>query len=337
MDLNTKTEKNYGIALLRVLLSFMVVMDHFYNYERKVKFIHILYYHIPTFFVISFYYNNKTLLSFDIKKIKLRFKRLIFPYFCWNTISLLLNNIYYYLFKRKCAHTLFDFLIGLLSGRIFIVSLWYQNILTFITLIMTIIIFLFKNDYFLIFQILMIISYRFQYSGENYSFFTNNYKNIYSYTYGRIIDIFPEAVTGFFISSFTFKNKIYYNKIRTILISIFILFILSKYNFDESLKNFRYGGLRLNLAAVCLFLSFLLSFDKLKNSQIIKIIDLFSNYTAGIYFTHLVIGKSISVQLLLGKNINTIFGCFIIYIISYVFCVLIDKIITNATFKNLIK
>ena len=68
-------------------------------------------------------------------------------------------------------------------------------------------IFLFKNDYFLIFQILMIISYRFQYSGENYSFFTNNYKNIYSYTYGRIIDIFPEAVTGFFISSLHLKIR----------------------------------------------------------------------------------------------------------------------------------
>ena len=134
--------KDYGISLLRVILSFMVVIDHFYKSKNKKKYLKVLYYHINTFFFISFYYNHKTLISSNINKIKLRFKRLIFPYFCWNTISLLLNNIYYYLFKRKCAHTLFDFLIGLLSGRIFIVSLWYQNILTFITLIMTIIIFL---------------------------------------------------------------------------------------------------------------------------------------------------------------------------------------------------
>ena len=183
----------------------------------------------------------------------------------------------------------------------------------------------------------MILSFRFQYSGENYSFFKNNYKSIYANTYGRIIDIFPVSITGFFIASLKSKNKLNYSKIRTILISILVLFFLTKYNFDESLKTFKYGGLRLNIAACCLFFCFLLSFDKLKNINIIKIIDILSNYTAGIYFTHMLIGKSYSVRFLLGNNINTIFGCFNIYIISYIFCFIIDRIFSNRTFKNLIK
>lgn len=150
----------------------------------------------------------------------------------------------------------------------------------------------------------MILSFRFQYSGENYSFFKNNYKSIYANTYGRIIDIFPVSITGFFIASLKSKNKLNYSKIRTILISILVLFFLTKYNFDESLKTFKYDGLRLNIAACCLFFCFHLSFDKLKNINIIKIIDILSNYTAGIYFTHMLIGKSYSARFLLGNLIN---------------------------------
>ena len=162
------------------------------------------------------------MISFDINKIKLRFKRLILPYFYWNIISFSLNNIYYYLLKRECSHTFFDFLQGLLSGRKFIIALWFQNVLIFTTLISIIVVLLFKNDYILIFQILMIISYKFQYSGENYTFFNTHYKHFYAYTYGRFIDTFPNSITGFIIASLKIKNKIYYYKI-----SLFYIFFVS--------------------------------------------------------------------------------------------------------------
>ena len=97
MEKEDKKKKDYGISLLRIILSFMVVIDHFYDLKKKQKFVNILYYHIPTFFLISFYYNSKNLISFDIKKNKLRFKRLIFPFFFWTIFSFLLNNTTYYL------------------------------------------------------------------------------------------------------------------------------------------------------------------------------------------------------------------------------------------------
>ena len=337
MEKDDKKKKDYGISLLRIILSFMVAIDHFYDLKKKQKFVNILYYHIPTFFLISFYYNSKNLISFDIKKNKLRFKRLIFPFFFWTVFSFLLNNIYYYQFKRNCAHTFSDFLRGLLCGRNFIVALWFQIVLIFITLILTLLILLFKNDYLLIFQILMIISYRFQYSGENYRFFFKHYDKMYAYTYGRVIDVFPHSITGFFISSMKIKNRIIYYKIRTILISIFILFIITKYNFDNSLLTFKYGGIRQNIASCCIFFLFLLSFENLKNNKIKKIIDILSNYTAGIYFIHLLIGNSYLVRFLLAKKINTIYGCFNIYIISYIICFLIDNSFKSITIKYLIK
>ena len=44
------SELNIGIRVLRVFLSFMVVMDHIYNKKELKKYYYILYYHIPTFF-----------------------------------------------------------------------------------------------------------------------------------------------------------------------------------------------------------------------------------------------------------------------------------------------
>lgn len=56
-----KKEYNLGIELLRVFLSFSVVMDHLYNRNELKKYIYVLYYHIPTFFIISFYFTYNTL------------------------------------------------------------------------------------------------------------------------------------------------------------------------------------------------------------------------------------------------------------------------------------
>ena len=57
-----KKKYNYGVEILRVFLAFMVVIDHFY--KNKKKYTYTLYYHIPTFFIISFYFTYNTLVSF---------------------------------------------------------------------------------------------------------------------------------------------------------------------------------------------------------------------------------------------------------------------------------
>ena len=36
MKTNVEKEKNYGISILRVILSFMVVIDHFYIKKKKI-------------------------------------------------------------------------------------------------------------------------------------------------------------------------------------------------------------------------------------------------------------------------------------------------------------
>jgi fucose 4-O-acetylase-like acetyltransferase len=336
--IDKKKDKNYGIAILRVLLAYMVVIDHFYNSKRKKKFLHILYYHIPTFFLLSFYFTYNTLTKFNITKIKLRFERLVIPYFCWSVIAWIINNIYFYILDKKCSHSLYAFLHNILNGHIFILALWFQNILILTTLVITIIVFFFKNEFLLIFQILMIVSYKFQYSGDNYYFFKKYFRANYYNTYGRFFETLPNSITGFFLAAFCIPNKMQTYKIRTVIISIIVLGIISSNKFENDLKTFKYGGIRLNIASICIFLIFYLSLNSVYiNKKIIKIIDISTNYTAGIYFIHYLIGKGYIMNFLLSKKLKTFFGCFIIYIFSFVTCILLDKLIGKTKLRHLIK
>ncbi len=166
-----------------------------------------------------------------------------------------------------------------------IIPLWYQNVLIFTTLLITIVIFLFKDDYLLIFQFFIILSYRFQYTGENYHFFLKHYEYHYILSFGRFIETFPHSLTGFFLAVFSIPNKLKkYKKIK-IIIGIIILIFISKYNIDKNLIGFKYGGIRLNIAGVLIFLIFY-SIDNIKNINYKNILDIITNFTAGIYFLH---------------------------------------------------
>lgn len=220
-----------------------------------MKYIYFLYYHIPTFFIISFYFTYNTLISFNINKIKLRFERLLIPYFSWSFISWLLINIHLLSFKIF-LNTFKLFLYDLMNGHMFNVVLWFQNILIMQTLIFLIIIFLFKKNYLIILSELSVIAYILLYSGINYSFFNNNFSFKTSSTIGRLVEVFPFSLTGFFLAStniFKMLNK--YRKI-TVFNCLAFLIIITKFTIFVDIQNFKYGGFRFNVAGICIFIIF---------------------------------------------------------------------------------
>lgn len=336
MNFVVKKKKNNFIAILRVILSFMVVLDHFYDRKKLAKYTHILYYHIPTFFLLSFYYTHKTFTTFNVSKIKLRFERIVLPYICWNTISFILNNIYHSLLKWECYHTFYDFFKNFLNGHMLIISMWFQNILTLTTLIISIFVLLFKNQYILIFQIFMILSYRFQYSGENYRFFKNYFSPHFRLTYGRFFEALPHSLTGFFLGVFKIPDNLRIYKIKTIFVCLFSLIFASKFNFDKIIKGFKYAGIRLNMAAICIFFIFFYLDEVLKIEKI-KILSIFTDFSAGIYFIHNLIGRGFFAKKLLGYKLHSISGCIFIYLTSYILCFILNKLIGNTKLKHLVK
>ena len=334
---NVKYEKNYVIEILRVIITFSVVLYLFYNRKKKKNFSYILYYNIPTFFLLSFYHSYDMFATFNITKIKLRFSKLFFPYIWWSFIAFARNNIYFYIFKRKCFHSLYFFFHHLLNGHILIPSFWFQNILTLTTLLISIIVFLFKNNYILILQIFYILSYQIQYSGQNYSFFKKNSTFHYRLTYGRFLETFPNAISSFLIAASNFTTKLKMYKFKTIILSLMVLIFISKYHYYDILLGFKYGGIRRNIAAILIFFIFFLPLDKIKNTKIKKLLDIITSYTAGIYYIHDIVGTGFYIKFILGNKIYTLLGNIIIYLRSYMLCMFINKYIGKTKIKILIK
>jgi len=334
-----KKEYNIGIGILRVFLSFMVIIDHLYDRKKYPAYIYFLCYHIPTFFLLSFFYTSKTLKSFNINKIKMRLERIIIPYFSWYIIYWIFNNIYFYLFNINKSHSLKDFIYNLLNGRSFNAALWFQIILILLTIIFLIIIFLFKNYYMNILVTLGILSYILQYTGLNYEFFTNYFPYHYKITYGRIAEGFPHAITGFYISSNNLMKLLKNNIRNTITNSIIILIFITKLKVFLDIDTFKYGGIRLNIGAICfLFIFFFFPSKKIKNEFLIKIIIKLTNYTGGIYFLHILIGRGYILKkifTILTIKRHTIFHCITVFIISHILCLFGTKLFGRTKFKHL--
>ena len=147
-------------------------------------------------FLISFYFTFNTFTSYDIKKIKLRFERLIIPYISWSIIAFILKIIYYQLNLNK-YWSLKEFFQHLICGHILNVPLWYLAILIMSTLSFLIINFIFKDNALFVFHTLIIICYILQYSGLNYYIFKKYLCMHAKLTFGRFIESIPNEITGY--------------------------------------------------------------------------------------------------------------------------------------------
>jgi hypothetical protein len=312
-----KKEYNLGVNILRVFLSFSVIMDHLYNKAKLKKYFYILYYHIPTFFLISFFFTYNTLISYNITKIKLRFERLIIPYIYWSIIGFILKIIYYKLnVNKKCS--LKEFVQHLICGHILNVPLWYLVILILTTQLFLIINFIFKNNSLFIFHTLIIICYILQYSGINYYFITKYLTKHAKLTFGRFIESIPNEITGYTFAYLKIIEKLRYFRLKTMFFSFSILIIITKYNIFDNIKTFKYGGIRLNIASSCIFILFsLLPIEKLKNKSILKYINHITSYTGGVFYMHYLVGTCFLIRKILKPLNKTILGCMIIYLICY--------------------
>ena len=101
--------------------------------------------------------------------------------------------------------------------------------------------------------------------------------------------------------------------------------------------GFNYGGIRLNIGAILIFFLFFFSVDEINNKKTKKILDIITNYTPGIYFLHTILGKGYIMKYILGNKIKTLSGIIILYLFSYILCLLIDKFIGKTRFKYIIK
>ena len=274
-----------------------------------------------------------------MNKIKGRFERIMIPYFSWSFIYWIFNIIYFYILKKECKHSLIDFLNNLINGHIFNVALWFQNNLILLTIIFIIIILLLKKFYMNALILLGITSYILQYTGLNYRFFSKNFSIHYRLTLGRFAEGLPNAVSGFYIASKNFTTILKSNARITIINFFIILSFITKFNVFSDIETFKYGGIRLNIAAICIFFIFyLFPFWKIKNKFLINIIKQLTSYTGGIYFIHNLIGKGYILRIILSIlaiKRHSLLECIIVFFISYIICFYGIKLFGRTKLRHL--
>ena len=284
---------------------------------------------------MSFYFCYNLFEMRKIKKIKERFERLIIPFLVWPFIILILNNLFNYTLNLKLKSSFNDLILQLLTGTNFLYILWFQYDLIFITLLMIIIEFLFTKNAKFIFINLLIFAFFFQYSNYNHLIFSE-YEFSKRYSLGRIFEITPYCITGYFLASLNYikycKNFSRYKYIY--LLSLFIIIIL-KYNILNISQGFGYQGIKLYIISINIFIIFtLLPSEKVKNLFFIKIIKIITNNTSVIYYLHLPISIYLNNYIELIKN-QSLPGCIIIYIICYFIGYIGIKLFGKTKFRHL--
>ena len=329
-----------GLAFLRPILSFLVIMHHFHKYSLDTGIFKLFYerlinftFHVPNFFIMAFYFSHKTLISKDYKKKLNRLKRLVIPYFLWPIIVYFLNKIITKYIKQNSTIDLEDLKIQFLCGFKFIYSLWYQWNLVVITIFYMLILLILKKYINLVLILIAIQAFILQYNGNLYNYI---YKFVDSReTLGKFIEMIPYSVTGFVIASSGILKYLKKYKIQLIIVYIYIIYFICNNPVLSSAIGYGYGGLKLYIISTGIFISFaMFPSEKIKNKYIIKLVKLITNHTAGIYYCHIIVYRYTQFYIQPIKD-GTIKGCIIIYLISYLICFIGSFIFGNTILRHL--
>ncbi len=330
---------NFGIAFLKALLAFDVIRSHNFNIKStKNKLLRFCLrnrrIHVPSFFIISFFFMHKDFISFNINKYFKRIERLIIPYLIWPIIIWILNNLFNFFFKSTFPTSLTNLKYQIFWGNDYIIQLWFQWDLITITILFYILLFLFKKNYLLIIQLLAILAYTLQYSGINRKFYIS-LRREKKECLGRFAEVLPYTIAGFTLASLGIIKKLNNCKLKTYIFSVLIYFLIEKYSIFSKVKGIAYPGIKLNISSICIILVFsLFPSEKIKTNSTKVIFKNITNFTAGIFYLH----WSLIIYL---KNYIQIIkkGCFsgliLIYLLGYIISFSGIKIFGKTKLKHL--
>ena len=322
-----KNEKkfNYGLSILKSIMAFLVVVAH--NFDRKYSKNKIIInitkerlLHVPSFFIMSFYFSCKNFISLNIKLFFIRLIRLLIPYVGWSFIIWIINHYLNIKYNKKFRDTYEDLKLQLMWGNRYIIQFWFLLDLIIMTIFFYFIVFFFRKHYLFILQIILILSYIGQYTGYVYNKIRlefDKYYKINKLTMEFSFESIPFTITGFILGYYKVLDYIHKYKIKTLIISIIIYNIVVDYNIFTEAKGMSYHGIKYNIQSICLIFIFsLFPSDKIRNKYLSKLLMELTKYTGGVYYLHNNILIYLSDYFISMKK-RTFQGAIISYLICY--------------------
>ena len=330
---------DYGLGILKTFLALLVVAAHqFSRNTTKNETILTIYdnrnIHVPSFFIMSFYFTCHNLLSLNPKKILNRFVRLLIPYIGWPIIILQINRKYNQKFRTKLPDSIEALKLQLYWGKGYIGQFWFQWDLMATTLLFLLIIFIFRKNCLFVLILILILFYYFQYSGNYFQKYLPLQKNNI-HTILRMFEMVPLGVTGFIIGYFNIINKINKYKFQTLVISYITYHIVNNYQLFRKVKISLYSGIEFNIKSICaIFIFSLFPSDKITDKYLQKVFNLLANYSAGPFYLHISIRNYCNKFIDEIKN-KTFLGTVYNFLICYSISVVGDLIFGKTPLKYL--
>lgn len=324
------TRMNYGMALLRMLMCFEVILCHFWTSSASgilVPFSRLKGLAVPVFMFLAFYFTKQTYLTSDDQTRIKRIRRLSYPQIVWAIVYWL----FFLILQRSVG--IKDLLWQILTGhcRRLNPTMWFQSVLIALSFLFFLVFRLLsdKKGLVLLFTITL-FSLWFQYSGFNSRIFSHLRYEL-KYPLGRLFEMIPYATLGFSIAYYNVferlnKNRIVYLVLFGIMSALFVLYS----RVVPKAPGFGYSN-GVNLLTVFFITGFayLLPFDKVP-PKIQAILLFITKYTLGIYCMHRLIGVSLKHVLIgSGLEINGFLLSILIYLFAFVASFIIAKISPN--------
>ncbi len=332
------SDYHIGLCILKIFLSFEVVLMHFgvqYNgFKFTIPFYMCATASVPVFMMVSFTFAKKTLLNASNVQLCKRMSRLFIPLIVWSIIYVCADLILRYLFNHHLGYpelvrSVKDFLWQTFTGHRENVNvpMWFQVDLILLSVLCY---YVFRNmkqiGMLICASGMLVLGFAMQYTEFN-AYLFNDFRFELKYTLGRLAEMLPYAGLGIIIAHLNPKGGDISDLLRVkhprILLGILgVLLILSSFFLVAPVAGFSYSGLSLMIRAIgiyCFFISLDLSClsEKVKN-VIIKL----SKYSMGIYCIHMLVGKTCLI--FFGYGSNTFSFAVLVYVISLILCALIS-------------
>lgn len=338
--MNVKESRyNYGVALLRTILAFLVVILHVVAREDNPSalanlLLTLSFVAVPIFMMLAFYYSAKVFESRNVLKEKLpaRLKRILIPYVFWPigtyTLYLILDFVFGTSLNEAPSELLWNYVIG---GWGPAAELWFQWVLFFLTVFFAIVVGLWnkesKSIKCIVVFALSVICIVMEYTGTNYSFFMGINER-FSFVLGRFIEMLPFAGVGYLLYQWDLLEKCKNHAIISMFSSLVIIGCALVLPVFPMVEGFGYQGLRLMLLAIGMLIFFYSSPWEKMPEVICRLVKFLGGYAMGVYLTHYMVYCLLK-QLFFastGVKIDSLLYSLIVWGLSMVLSIAISKI-----------
>lgn len=342
---------NLGLELIRLLMCYAVVATHFWNFWTfypqggapwPLVFVNAMRpYAVPVFMLMTFFLTSARFLSADGAWFSDRIRRLLVPFVGWTLITFVVFRSLMPL-SAEFTCTLRDLWLQQLLGttKALGAQMWFQAVLVILTVFFGVLFrFVKPQRAVLALTVVFLLAEGMEYSGLNFLLFKDGIYEVRN-PLGRIFPMMAYASVGLLLGMAKGRADGLSSRVRWSVVTLGFGLVVFLLNFKVFVvpDGFYYRGLQMLVIAVALVGAFGLLPTGRVPQKATEVLLMFSRYSMGVYFTHILIGRILTVFAfpVLGLMPKCFCGTFVVYFVSWAFCYTFAKVLPKR-FKGLVQ